>query len=304
MSNKDHREPLFYVVVGKKRIGKTHTTKQLIKNYIKGVPATGLKPRKVLIMDVNNEFTEFKTIDPKDIIKFTVHPKVEARRISPLKPNGYPMSLDEIAVTTYQALKDFRGGMFIMEDIAKYVTDSLNKDIIGTLATNAHVDNDIIAHFQFLGKAGNPKIKATMNILRLHKTLDPVSRHKDKFEEYYEIIAIAETIVNNSYQKGMKMIRELKRKNVSDFEIQKSVIFDKYCRVYVHVDFDNENIKGHFTPEQFSQAIEDYIMNNPKETINKYMSRKNPETGKPFYTYKDALKVCRSELFEKYYGND
>ena len=60
------REPIFYVAVGKKGIGKTYFTKQLIKAYVKGVPANNLKPRKVLVMDVNNEFTEIKTIDPKD----------------------------------------------------------------------------------------------------------------------------------------------------------------------------------------------------------------------------------------------
>jgi hypothetical protein len=298
------REPMFYVAVGKKGIGKTYLTKQLIRQYIKGVPENGLKPRKVLIMDVNNEFTEFKTIDPRDVMKFSVHPKIEARRIPVMKPEGFPMSLDEIAATSFQALKDFRGGMFVMEDITKYVSDTLQKDIIGTLATSRHIDTDIIAHFQYIGKAGNPKIKGTMNMLRLHKTLDSVRRHKNKFEEYIEIIEIGEIIVNHSYQTGMKMIREIKRIKKTGYEDERDKIFNKFCRFYLYIDFDNECIKGNFTTEQFTSAIEEYLMNYPEETTSKLMKQKDPSTGRSIYTYKQALEDCRSELFEKYYGNE
>jgi hypothetical protein len=298
------REPIFYVAVGKKGIGKTYFTKQLIKAYVKGVPGNDLKPRKVLVMDVNNEFTEIKTIDPKNIIKFSVHPKVEARRISALKPDGYPMSLDEISAVSFQALKDFRGGLFVMEDITKYVSDTLKQDIIGTLATSRHIDTDIIAHFQYIGKVGNPKIKGTMNILRMHKTLDSVSRHEKKFEEYFEIMLIAEFIVNDSYKKGQKMIRELKRAKALNFNEQKDEIMNRYCRTFVYIDFDNDSIRGAFTPEQFTAAIDQYIMEYPEETTKKYIMKRDPNSGKNLYTYKTALDACRSELFEKYYGNE
>lgn len=298
------REPIFYVAVGKKGIGKTFFTKQLIRTYVKGVPANNLKPRKVLIMDVNNEFDEFKTIAPRDIVKFSVHPKVEVRRITVMKEDGHPMSLDEISAVSFQALKDFRGGLFVMEDITKYVSDTLKQDIIGTLATSRHIDTDIIAHFQYVGKIGNPKIKGTMNVLRMHKTLDSVIRHKNKFEEYLEIMLIAENIVNSSYDYGSKLIRDLKRQNISDFESRKEEVMNKYCRTYVYVDFDSDSIKGNFTPEQFTKAIEDYAMDYPAETTNKYMNRKDPQTGRTLYNYKTALSTVLSELFEKYYGND
>jgi hypothetical protein len=300
----EQREPIFYVAVGKKGIGKTHLTKKLIVQYAKGMPENGLKPRKVLIMDVNNEFSEFKTISPRDIIKFSVHPKIEIRRIAVVKPNGLPMSLDEISSTSFQALKDFRGGLFVMEDITKYVSDTPKQDIIGTLATSRHIDTDIIAHFQFIGKVGHPKIKSTMNVLRLHKTLDSVIRHKGKFEEYLEIMLIAENIVNDNYEKGMKLIRELRRQKGLASESEQDDVMNKYCRSFVYVDFDKNCIKGNFTPEQFLQSINTYVQEYPEDTINRLLKRKDSNTGRSLYNYKTAMDTIKTELFEKYFGNE
>jgi len=291
------REPLFYIAVGKKGIGKTTQSIKLIEAYYKGNFATGFNARKVLIMDVNNEYTQYKTISPSDVIKFTVHPKIECRRISVLKPDGYPMSLDEMAETSFNAIKQFRGGLFVMEDISKYVSDTLQKDIIGTLATSRHIDTDIIAHFQFIGKVGNPKIKSTMNMVRFHKIGDSVETHKDKFQEYTEILKIAETMVNKSFDLGMKLSRATKNPD------QQKELFDKYCRFFCYVDFDKDQIKGSFTEQQFIDAITDYIMYNPKQTVDVVMKLKDPNTGKSIHTYASALATCREELFEKYYGN-
>jgi ribosomal protein L30/L7E len=248
-------------------------------------------------MDVNNEFTQYKKISPNDVVKFALHPKIECRRISVLKPDGFPMSLDEMAETSFNAIKKFRGGLFVMEDISKYVSDTLQKDIIGTLATSRHIDTDIIAHFQFIGKVGNPKIKSTMNMLRLHKIGDSVETHKDKFQEYTEILKIAELIVNKSFDYGNKLSR-----STTNPEEQKKY-FDKYCRFFCYVDFDKDQIKGAFSRQQFIDAITDYIQYNPKNTIDRVMKLKDVESGKSIHTYKTALHICQEEIFEKYYGN-
>jgi flagellar biosynthesis GTPase FlhF len=50
------REPKLGVAVGRKGVGKTYTTTKLIDSYVVGNPAKGVKPRKVLILDVNDEF--------------------------------------------------------------------------------------------------------------------------------------------------------------------------------------------------------------------------------------------------------
>ena len=54
------REALLGIAVGKKGVGKTYATLIEIQRYLKGNPRTGAKPRKVLILDVNNEFGNIK----------------------------------------------------------------------------------------------------------------------------------------------------------------------------------------------------------------------------------------------------
>ena len=49
------REALLGIAVGRKGVGKTYATLELIQEYLRGNPQTGSKPRKVLLLDVNNE---------------------------------------------------------------------------------------------------------------------------------------------------------------------------------------------------------------------------------------------------------
>ena len=53
---------------GKKGVGKTFTTLKAIAEYVKPNRKTGKKPRKVLIYDINMEYTEFKAISVEDIL--------------------------------------------------------------------------------------------------------------------------------------------------------------------------------------------------------------------------------------------
>ena len=46
------REALLGVAIGKKGIGKSYTTEQIISSYIKG--SGKVKPRRALILDVND----------------------------------------------------------------------------------------------------------------------------------------------------------------------------------------------------------------------------------------------------------
>ena len=51
------RECKLGVVVGKKGIGKTYITTQLIQQYVKGFGK--IKPRRALIIDVNDEYEKY-----------------------------------------------------------------------------------------------------------------------------------------------------------------------------------------------------------------------------------------------------
>ena len=71
------REPILMVATGQKKVGKTYTTTQLIEQYIRSNPTTGKKARKVLIYDVNMEYTQFKAIALKDVKRYTLQQRVE-----------------------------------------------------------------------------------------------------------------------------------------------------------------------------------------------------------------------------------
>ena len=72
------REAQLGIAVGKRGIGKTYTTVQIINQYILGFNGSS-KPRRVLVMDVNDEFTNIKGLKLSDVKLFSMHPKIEAR---------------------------------------------------------------------------------------------------------------------------------------------------------------------------------------------------------------------------------
>ena len=81
---------------GKKGVGKTFTTMQLINSYIKPNKSTGKKARKVLIYDINMEYTDYKAISVKDVANFTRSPKIEVRRVLPMTAEGKIATLEQM----------------------------------------------------------------------------------------------------------------------------------------------------------------------------------------------------------------
>ncbi|NOQ73073.1 MAG: hypothetical protein GQ574_13785 [Crocinitomix sp.] len=43
-------------------------------------------------------------------------------------------------------------GMLLIEDITKYITDSLSGDLIGAICTQRHLSVDVFIHVQTVGK--------------------------------------------------------------------------------------------------------------------------------------------------------
>ena len=171
----DRREPILMCATGKKGVGKTYTTMNLIKSYIKGNKKTGKKARKVLIYDINMEYTDFKAISVKDIPNFTRQSKIEVRRVLPILDNGKMATLSDMLVILNQIIENFRGGMLILEDINRYLIASKTTDVIGLLATNRHRDLDIICHFQSLS-ALDPRMWQNTTFVRFHYQSDDVKR--------------------------------------------------------------------------------------------------------------------------------
>ena len=282
------REALLGIAVGKKGVGKTYATLEMATSYILG--NAKVPPRKVLILDVNNEyaevkkdhnnplFPEIKALRLTDVPRFTYHPKVEARRVSVLKPEGGKMSLVEIQEALGYILSNYQNGLLIIEDINKYISDSLPNDLMGTIATQRHVSVDIITHFQSIGKAANPKLWANCNWLRFHKCEDTVERHKNKFAGNIEHLKIMEMMVDDAYRSGNK----------------------RFC---CYLDKDYGTIKGSFNKATFKKAIENFLENN-YIIVKRELQKKNLYSGELKHKdHKAAVNSLVNNYISTYYGN-
>lgn len=267
------REPLLGVAVGKKGVGKTYTTNIMLHQYVAGNPAKGVAGRRALILDVNDEFTHVKAIALKDLVRFSVHPQVELRRIRPFLPDGKRMTLDKIAETLFIILEQYRGGLLLIEDINRYVSDHLPKDIEGAICTNRHVDLDIVMHFQSIGRI-TTKIWQNCNWMRFHKNLDSVDRHQQKFEDKHEFLKLVEMLVNNEYNSGNK-------------------------RFYQYIDLDEMKLMGYVDKKKFMNVVDEFVMLNQRKLIRPYMQMRDSK-NKPLYTVEKAMTEAKKRLIETY----
>jgi hypothetical protein len=271
----EQREPKLGVAVGRKGCGKTFTTTKMIEQYVKGNPAKGIPARRALILDVNDEFESIKALKQSDIVRFSMHPKIEARRIRPFHDNGVRMTLREIQETLFKILLDYRGGLLLIEDINRYVSDYLPNDLVGAICTNRHSDLDIILHFQSIGRI-SPKIWQNLNFLRAHKITDDVIKHRNKFEEKLELLLLVEAYVNTEYENGDK-------------------------RVFVYVDIDDEKVLVK-DKAKFQKIVEEYLITNRKKFLVP-LTLANPlvKNSKPL-SLEDALKFKTKQLMKQYVG--
>lgn len=269
----EEREPKLLVAVGRKGCGKTYTTKKMIQQYVLGNPSKGVAPRRVLIFDVNDEYEDIKALSINDIMRFSSHPKIEVRRIRPFHANGKKMTIRELQETLFIILDKYRGGMLLIEDINRYVSDNLPNDLVGAICTNRHSDLDIILHFQSIGRI-SPKIWQNLSIIRVHKITDNVARHRDKFEDKYEMLQLVENYVNSEYNEGNK-------------------------RIYVYVDIEDEKIKN-VDRKKFVKIIEQYLSENYSKMIAPLLRGKDLGKGTKSMSAQQAVKYQTDRIINYY----
>jgi hypothetical protein len=146
------REPKLLVAIGRKGSGKSYTTRKMIDQYVLGNPARGVPGRRALILDVNDEYYDIKALRIQDVTLFSVHPMVEIRRIRPFLDDGRKMTLDDVAQTLFIILETYRNGLLLIEDVNKYISDTMPNDLVGAICTNRHIGVDIILHYQSIGR--------------------------------------------------------------------------------------------------------------------------------------------------------
>lgn len=263
------REPKLLVAVGKKGVGKSFTTLKMIENYVMGNPSKGVPPRRVLILDVNDEYQHIKAIRIQDVTLFSVHPMIEVRRIRPFLDDGRKMTLDDIAQTLFIILETYRNGLLLIEDVNKYISDTMPNDLVGAICTNRHIGVDIIIHYQSIGRITS-KVWQNVNILRLHKFTDTVKKHKHKFEDKFEYLSIAESMINAKHESG-----------------------DKHF--FCYADIDDEKVYGGFTSDDFENAVNHFIQQNYTQIINPLLKARD-ERGKPLYNPATAMAEIKRRL--------
>lgn len=263
------REPKLGVAVGKKGVGKTYITSQLISSYVQGNPSKGVKPRRVLVLDVNDEYESIKGLRLADVMRFSAHTTIEARRVRPFGENGKRWTIKEIQDALFYILETYRGGMLLIEDINRYISDYLPHDIVGAICTNRHTDTDIIMHFQSVGRI-TPKIWQNLNWVRFHKNTDSVDRHRNKFEDKYEMMKIIELMINAQYYSGN-------------------------TRFFLFAEIDEEKIYGKYTPKMFDDAVNEYLALNYRRVVAPVINEKDVN-GKKKHTPKEAQEIIKARI--------
>ena len=271
------REAQLGIAVGKRGIGKTYTTIDMINQYVVGFEGKS-RPRRALIMDVNDEFSNVPALKLSDVALFSMHPKIEVRRIRPFLADGTKMNISDICEALFYILQNYRGGLLLIEDINKYLSHHFPKDVVGAIVTNRHHDLDIVLHYQAIGKVPTT-VWENANWIRFHKNNQSVDRHQKKFEDKYEMLKIAECLVDFQYENGNE-------------------------RFYAYCDIDMGRIRGNFTADMARRSVEDYM-------VEKYSSVVLPETrrvtldGKKVHaSVGEASAHIRTQLLKKYYGKD
>jgi hypothetical protein len=271
----EKREPLLGVAVGRKGCGKTFTTKKMLQKYVVGNPSKGISGRRVLIIDVNDEFTDIKALKVSDVVKFSMHPKKEIRRIRPFHDNGVKMDTTEIQNTLFIVLKKFFNGLLLIEDPNKYISDNLPGDLIGAIVTARHTDTDIILHYQSIGRIV-PKIWQNVNWIRFHKINDSVEKSKAKLDDLYELFKVVEMYIDHEY-----FVNENKR-------------------AYVYVDIDDRKIKG-ISKKKLEPIIDHYISENYRKLITPLLNKHDINGGKKL-TPQEAIKMFKDRILQFYVG--
>ncbi len=280
------REAKMMLVAGRKGVGKTYQTLCHISNYLK---TTSIKQgRKVLIFDVNNEFGNIRE-DHKNssfpnigLIKLGQVPafskinKAVAKRVSVFKDDGQRMSLSEMAQALGYILEHYRNGMLLIEDINKYITDSMPGDLIGSICTQRHVSVDVIIHVQTVGKLFNPKLWGNCNELRMHRADDTIERHKNKVSGNIEHLLIMEKLIELRYKAGQ-------------------------THFFCYLNKDTGKIKGAFTKVQFMNAVESYLSINYHRILKPLLDKRDIYTGERMYkNQKEAVTAYMEYMVAEY----
>jgi ABC-type oligopeptide transport system ATPase subunit len=207
------------IATGQMGVGKSFTTKKLLAAYEKS-------GRKIIIFDPNNEdvfhrypalhfdimeverakererkeHTRVITQSIKNIINL---PDGVVVRIAPFTIYGDEMNTTQKKLTMICLLENFRGGMLLLEDVNKYISNFQKEEVLGAFKAIRHKSQDIIMHMQSISPLRPIHFEAC-SVIRLHYDGFDVAKIKDRLSNKYALLKIAQLIVEEAYLKGLE----------------------------------------------------------------------------------------------------
>lgn len=264
------------LVTGIKGSGKSYTTFGTLLDIYRGNISMSIPPRKVLIMDVNNEYelmpykgVEYKVpaLDIKNLSWFSEHKIPRIMRIAPFSKNS-KMGMVEIQEALYKVIHDFANGVLLIEDINKYIGSSFSQELIGTICSHRHSNLDIIMHYQSIGKI-NPTLWQNFNWMRMHIDSDNAKRIYEKTSDFNHLLQIGQCIVKERWSNGEK-------------------------RYYIYYNHDDRIISGDITKDEATNAILKTISYNKSDMLNP-LTMLMDKNGKKVYTTQQAIEKLLNE---------
>ena len=166
-----------------------------------------------------------------------IHTK-DFRRVVNYCKDGKLMNLDQMNDTALDLMEHFTDGMLCLEDMNVYLHGSQQKRFLSEFVRVRHKGVDLAMVMQSF-RVVDPKMWSQCSLLRLHKTFDNLDGIKEKIPDQYEILKIAQLIVNKQYQIG----------NI---------------RYFLYVNMRNNTIQG-CSEKSFIEGCRNYLSLNPSE---------------------------------------
>ena len=200
------REAGMTVASGFQGTGKTYNTLRSIIRYLHIHP-----DRKALILDINGEYTlpecrkhgcdiniPTLALDPYEIQRFSAHETERIRRIVPVDKFGNRLNIQGMKEAMSIILDNFRKGLFLAEDMNKYVTQVRHvEEVLSRFISLRHSNLDVILHLQSISKL-DPTMWENTKYVRMHYQNDNVSRIENRLPDY-PLFKVAQLIINRQY---------------------------------------------------------------------------------------------------------
>lgn len=286
------REPSFMAAIARTGGGKTYKNLEEMLEVHCGNRANGVPPRKILVIDNNNEYgndnpdvkailgsrgIRIKAIHYRQTPIFNRQRAIEICRVIPVERDGRIMKGKPFGDALNFALENFNSGLLVAEDFKAMTGDHLNDQLISSLVTRRHADVDTLVSLQGL-KMIQPKLMNVLKWIRLHRVTGSISPSDEKFDSYIDMIGIGRQLVDEKFKLG-----------------------GNFRFYHVYLDLERHVIRGAYTKADMEQAVSRYVADNWSQTAGRKMHHLDMNTGKSKYPNKlAALKATMGEYIEDY----